>query len=128
MRQQRLSDDRTASHDKVEDAVWKPALCNDLGQCEAAARHKIGGLEDDAITVAERRRDFPCGNRDREIPGTDDPDDPDWFARQVDFDAGPNRRAVLARNPKRLARKKCEDLTGARHFADTFGQCLAFFA
>ena len=74
------------------------------------ARHEVGRLEHHRVAVAERRRDLPGRDGDREIPRRDDADDADRLARDLDADAGPDRRHGLARQPQRLAGEELEDL------------------
>ena len=91
-------------------------------------RHQIGGLEHHGVAVAQRRRDLPCGDRDRKIPRRDQADDAERFARDLDVEAGTNRGDLLARHAQRLAGEERKDLARARDFADAFRQGLAFLA
>ena len=101
---------------------------DDFGERVRPAGHEIGRLEDDAIAVAERRRDLPGGNGDGEIPRRDDADDADRLARHFDVDARPHAGEFLAGNAQGLASEEVEDLRGATDFADGLGKRLAFFA
>ena len=93
-----------------------------------AARDEIGRLQHHAIAVSERRRDLPGGNRDREIPRRDHPDDAERFARDFHVHARTCRGDFLARQPHAFAGEELEDLPGADGFADAFDQRLAFLA
>ena len=85
----RVADDRAAAHDEIEHAFGNAGAHDDVGQRPGRARYKVGRLEDDAVSVGERRRDLPGGDGDREIPRRDDADDADRLAGDLDVDAGP---------------------------------------
>ena len=92
------------------------------------AGHELGRLEHDRVAVGERRRDLPRRDRDRKIPGRDDPDHPDRLARRLDVDVRAHRSELLAGDSQRLAGEEIEDLAGPGDFADRLGQRLALFA
>ena len=87
-----------------------------------AAGHQVGRLEHHRVAVAERRRDLPGRDGDREIPRRDDADDADRLAGDLDADARAHRGQRLARQPQRLAGEELEDLAGAHGLADALGQ------
>ncbi len=58
----------------------RPARTEDVDQRPGAARHQVGRLDHHRVAVAERRRDLPGGNGDREVPRRDDADDADRLA------------------------------------------------
>ena len=68
------------------------------------------------------------GNRDREVPGRNDSDDPDRLARDLDVDVGPDRGELLAGNSQRLASEEVEDLAGSADLVRRFRQGLALLA
>ena len=124
----RLADDRAPPHDEVEDALRQPGAHEDVDDRPGAARHEVGRLEDHRVAVAERRRDLPRGDRDREIPRRDDADDADRLARHGHLDAGAHARDGLAGEPQAFAGEEIEDLPGAHRLADAVGERLAFLA
>jgi hypothetical protein len=85
-------------------------------------------LSTTAVAEGQRRRDLPGRDGDREVPRRDEADHADRLARDFDADAG---RTDGTRSPFRrsaFAGEELEDVAGAGHFADGFGQGLAFFA
>ena len=93
-----------------------------------AARHQIGRLEHDRVAVAERRRDLPRRDGDREIPRRDDADDADRLAGHRHVDAGTHARHRLAGQAQASPAKKSKICAGAHRLADAFGQRLALLA
>src|SRR5207247_2964256 len=65
---------------------------------------------------------------DGEVPGGDDADHAQRFARDLDADAGAHGGQNFAAGAQRFAGKELEDVAGAGDFADGLGQGLAFFA
>ena len=61
-----------------------------------AARHEVGGLDDDGVAPGERRGDLPRRDGDREVPGRDQPDRADRLAGDLDADARADRGQDLA--------------------------------
>ena len=100
----------------------------DIDDRPRAARHQVGRLEHHGIAVAERRRDLPGRDGDREVPRRDDADHAHRLARHLDADARTHRRHALTRKAQRLTGEELEDLSGAGDFADAFGERLALFA
>jgi len=128
MPDQCLANDGTAPHDEVEHAGRNPGRGDDRRQRVRSSRHEVGRLEHDAISVRERRRDFPRGNRDREIPRRDQPNDADRLARDLDVDARAHRCDLLPCETHAFRGEEQEDLPGANGLADAFGERLAFLA
>ena len=128
MRDQRLAHHRSAAHREIEDTRRQAGARQDLRDRPGAAGRQVGGLADDGVAVRECRRDLPRRNRDRKIPRRDEPDDPQRLARDLDFDAGADRRKLLAGHADDLAREEPEDLARARRLADALRQRLAFLA
>ena len=107
----------------------RPARCRMSTIAQDAARHQVGRLEDDGVAVAERRRDLPGGNGDREIPRRDDADDADRLAGDLDADAGPHATARVSPASRSASpAKKSKIWRGAHGLADAFGQRLALLA
>ena len=129
----RMVDERVANHaapahDQVEHAGRNAAAADDLGQRPGAARHQVGGLHHDAVAVSQCRRDFPGGNRNREIPRGDDADHANRLAGDFNADAGAYRRNDLAGQAQAFAGEELEDFAGAGGLADALGFRFAFFA
>ncbi len=124
----RLADHRAASHDQVEDALGQAVPRQDLGDRPGRARHQVGRLEHHRVAVGERRGDLPGRDREREVPGRDQPDHAERLPGHVDLDAGPDRGHPLACEAQRLAREELEDLPGATGLADAVGERLALLA
>ena len=124
----RLADHRAAPDDQIKYAFGNAGADNDFRERVGAAGNKVGRLEDDSVAVGQRRRDFPGGDREREVPGRDDADDSERLARDLDVDIRPHAGEFLARNPQRFASEEVEDLPGAGRLADTLRERLAFFA
>ncbi len=93
----------------------------------SAARNQIRRLEDNGVSVGERRRDLPGGNGDRKVPGRDNADDSDRLSRHLDVHIRTHGAEFLPGYPQNFAREEIEDLSGATDFPDGFGQGLAFF-
>ena len=128
MVEDRLTDDRTAPHNQVENAFGHTGANDDLGKGVGRAGHEVSRLEYDRVAESERRRDLPRRNGDRKIPRRDDSDHPDRLARRFDLDVRAHRCEFFAGDSQGLAGKEIEDLAGPRDFAGGFGQRLALFA
>ena len=113
---------------RLNTPVGRPARRDDLDERPGRARHEVGRLEHHGVAVAERRRDLPGRDRDREIPRRDQADDAERLARDLDVDAGAHGGELLAGQPQRFAGEELEDLAGARDLADALRQRLAFLA
>ena len=128
MIEQGLADHGAGADDEVEDTGRNAGAGDDLGQRMRGARHQLGGLEHDSVAVAERGRDLPGGDRDREIPGRDHADDAHRLTGELDVDAGTDGSALLADQAQRFAGEECKDLAGTGDLADALGERLAFLA
>src|SRR5207248_6977925 len=126
--EQRVADLRALAHHQVEDPSGKAGLADDLGERPGAAGHQLRGLEYHRVAVAQRRRDLPGRDGDREIPRRDDRDDAERLARDLDADAGAHRLHDLAGDAQRLAGEELEDVGRAHHFARRLRQRLALLA
>ena len=82
------------------------------GQRPRARRDELRRLEHHRVAVRERRRDLPRRDREREVPGRDDPDDAER-PRLRRCRPGPDRALVLAAHLQRLAGEELEDPRGA---------------
>src|SRR5690606_35565367 len=120
--------DRTAAHDQIENPLRQPAAADDFGQGPCRTWHQVGRLEHHAVSVSQCRRDFPGRNGNGKVPGRNDADDPDGFARYLYLNARPYRGHGVAFDAQRLAGEELEDLTGSGDFGNPFGQGLALFA
>ena len=100
----------------------------DVDERPRRRRSELGGLEDDAVAVGERRRYLPRRDRERKVPGSDEADDADRLARDLDLDAGPHRVELVAADAHRLAGEVLEDRSGAAGLAHGIGQRLAHLA
>ena len=100
----------------------------DVDNRPGAAGHEIGRLEDDRVAVAQRRRDLPGGNGDREVPRRDDADDADGLAGHLDADARANQGTVSPVRRRASPAKKSKIWAARDRLADALGQRLAFLA
>ena len=123
-----LADHRALAHHEVQHALGQPVAMEDFDDRPRAARHEVGRLEHHGVAVAERRRDLPGRDGDREVPRRDDADNANRFARHLDADARAHRRHALARQAQRLTGEELEDLPGAGGLANALGERLALFA
>ena len=94
----------------------------------SAAWNKVRRLENDRVAVGERRRNLPCWNREREVPGRNDADDADRLARDFDIHTGSGGGELLAWNSQSFAGEKIKYMPGAGGFANRLGQRLALLA
>ena len=117
-----------AAHDETEHALRNTRVDEDPGNGMCRTGHQIGGLEHHAVAVGQGRSDLPGRNRRRKIPRRDDADHADRFASEFDVDSGAHRWQQLTRAAQYLAGKEFEHVAGPRHFANTFGERLAFLA
>ncbi len=101
---------------------------NDLGNRPRASGSELRRLEHHGIAEGERGRDLPRGNRDGEVPGSDDPDDADGLAGDLDGDSRTDRRRQLAADPQRFPGEELEDVPRAGHFADSLLQRFSLFS
>ena len=67
----------------VQDPIGHPDLLGPLAQHERGHRGHLTGFGDDAIATGEGRRNFPSEEVQREVPGTDATDDPEWLSQGV---------------------------------------------
>ncbi len=65
-----------AGHD-VHHARRQPGLLDHFGQQQRGERRGLGGLQHHRVAAGQRRRDFPGGHEQREVPGNDLPGDAD---------------------------------------------------
>ncbi len=117
-----------AADDEIEHALRRTRVVQDLSQRGRDGRRQRRGLHHHGVAERERRRALPRGNRDRKIPRRDEADDTERLAIRRHINARPRGVDGHAVPAQRLPREELEDAAGARHFADAFGQRLAFFA
>ena len=91
-------------------------------------RARARRLEDHGIAVGERRRGLPGRDRDREVPGGDQSDDPDGLARHLDGDAGSHGVDQLTGVAHGLAGREAQDLARAGDLAHGLGEGLPLLA
>ena len=123
----RVADHATAAHHQVEHAGREACAGDDFGQRPGATRHQVGRFEHDAVAIGQGRGDFPRRDRNREVPRGDQADHAQRFAGDFDVDARAHRRQVIAGQTQAFAGEELEDVAGAGHFANGFGQGLALF-
>ena len=86
------------------------------------------GFEHDRIAEGERGRALPRRDRDREVPGRNQPEHADRLTVGLRVDSGPRRLERLSVPAKRFAREIFADARRAHDLAGALGQRLAFFA
>ena len=106
----------------------KTGTGEDLRDGPCAAGSRVRGFEDDGVAEGEGGGGLPGRDRDGEVPGGDQPHDPQRLADDVDLDAGADGREMVAPDPEGLPREELEDLSGPQYFAESFGEDLAFLA
>src|SRR5439155_25563161 len=124
---ERFANDAAAAHHEIEYAGWHTGVSDKLGECPRRSRHELRRLEHHAVAISKRRRDFPCRDGDGKIPRRDETDNAEWLAGNLHVHAGTHRGNLLSRQVQRFAAEELEDLPGTHHFANTFGERLAFF-
>ena len=85
-----LAHDRALPGDHLEDALRQTGLQRQLGQPQRGQRGQLGRLEHDRVARREGRRQPPAGDRHREVPRHDDPDDAERLL-EGDVDAAAHR-------------------------------------
>ena len=83
MLDERLAHRRPGARDDVEHARRQPDLDRDLTERDGRQRRLAGRLEDDGVAARQRRRDLPCRQEQRKVPGHDGGDDANRFAERV---------------------------------------------
>ncbi len=123
---ERIADGAGTPCHEVEHARRQAGLGQNLDEADGAERGETGRLEDDGVAEGEGRGDFPGRDRDREVPGGDDPDDAEGLADGVEEGERVHRGVVLAARLLNLAGEVAEDLDGATGLADALLEGLAF--
>ena len=95
-----------------------------VAQCGRVARR----LEHDGVAGHERRHHLPARNRDREVPGRDDPGDPDRLADAHRPLVGQLRRHRVAEHPAALAGHQVGDVDAFLDVAAGLREDLAHLA
>ncbi len=75
VRHEPLPDDGSRAGDDLEQTLRQTRLECELAEPHRGERSEFGGLEHDGVARGERRREPPGGDRHREVPRHDDPDD-----------------------------------------------------
>ena len=124
---QHVADHTATAHHQVEHTGGETGAGDDFGQGPGAARHQLGRLDHHAVAVGQGRGDFPRGDGDREVPRGDQTHHTEGFAGHFNVDARAHRRHVIARQAQAFTGEEFEDIAGAGHLANGFGQGLALF-
>ena len=66
--------------DHVQHALGEARLERDLLELERGQRRQLGRLQDDGVAGRQGRRDLPRRDDQREVPGDDQADYPEWLA------------------------------------------------
>ncbi len=119
------ADLRAGAGEHVQHAGGQPGLGEALGDVEAGARRLVAELEHDRVAVDQRGRELPDGDRRREVPRRDQPDDAERAAHGVEALVRHRRLVDLADRAVGLAAGEAEDRGGARRLAARLAQRLA---
>ena len=114
--------------DEVDDARREAGLGHQLHEERGAVRRVGGRLEDDGVAGDERRHHLPAGDRDREVPGGDDPGDPDRLADAHRPLVGELGGDGVAEHPAALAGHQEGDVDRFLDVAARLGEDLAHLA
>src|ERR1019366_2106561 len=82
------ADHRAPAGQDLENALGDAGLQGQLAQADRRQRCQVRRLQHDRIARSERRPEAPRGDRHGEVPGHDDPDDPDRLAESDVHAAG----------------------------------------
>ncbi len=85
--------------DDVEHALGQPGVERDPLQLERGQRGQLGRLQHHGVARRQRRGHLPRGDHEREVPGHDQPDDPERLAKGHVDAAGDRDRAGRAAAP-----------------------------
>ena len=99
--------------DDGEDALGEPGLEGELAEPHRGQRGQLGGLEHDGVAGRQGRGEAPAGDRHREVPRHDDPDDAERLLER-DVEAAGDRD-LPAEQPLRRGR------VVGQHVADVAG-------
>ena len=109
--------------DDLDDALRQPGLERQLGEAQRRQRRELGRLEDDRVARRERRAHLPRGDRQREVPGRDEPDDAERLADGEPEPAGDRDR--VAQQPLGRRRVVAEGVGHHPHLAARVADRLA---
>ena len=93
---QPLPDDRALADDDVDDALGEAGLEREVAEPDRGQRRELGRLEHDGVPARERGAELPARDVEREVPGHDQPHDPERLAEgHVDTAGDRDRLAVV---------------------------------
>src|SRR5207302_1310410 len=103
-----LSHHAPGADDYIDHTLRKLGLQSELRQAQRRQRRQLGGLQHHRVPTGERRPDLPAGDVEREVPGHDQPDNPQRLAEgQIDtparWDGGTARHAGNAARARATA-------------------------
>lgn len=116
------------AHHQVEHASRQTGTLQDVGQRPGRPGNQFGRLQYHGVAEGQRGGCFPCGDRDREVPGGDQPHHPHRLAADENLNSGTHRVHQFPLHTQGLPGKEFENLSGTRHFTYGFGQGLAFLS
>ena len=82
-------------HD-VDDSRRQSGIQAELTQTQCRSRRLFGRLEHNGVAASQRRTELRNCEDQREIPGEDSCDDPNWLADDVDMLVNPTRNLAAA--------------------------------
>ena len=98
---------------------------DDLRQRAGCGRGFFRGLQNHAVAIGQRRRNFPGRHRHRKIPRGDHGHHADRFAGDFNLQTRTDRGHQLSGGPQHLGGVVAKELAGAEHLAFAFRQGLA---
>ena len=125
MRDQVLGNFRRHAVDEIDHAVGHPGIDKGTDQLRGRSRRLFRRLDDDRAAGGERCRQLPHHLVDREIPGGERRDGPDWFLDRELIDAGSARRDDAAIGTLGFLGEPLDHVGGGHRFHLGFGQHLA---
>ena len=126
-----VADDRVADLaarpvDDVQHTRRQSGLHQGLRQVLHRDRDERRRLHHHGVAGNQCRRQLPGRDRDREVPRSDQPDDPERLLHRVQVRARHARRELLAADPPALSCEEAQDVDRALHLAGRLGQRLPF--
>jgi len=124
----RVADLRATSRHEIDRPGREAGLGHQLDQQGGAMRRVARWLEDDRVARDEGRHHLPARDRDGEIPGGDDPGDPDRLTDAHRPLVGQLARDRVAEHPATLAGHQEGDVDALLDVAAGLGDDLAHLA
>ena len=107
-RDEPLADDRALAGEDLEHALGKSGLEAELTEAHRGHRRELGRLQHDGVAGGECGGEAPTGDRHREVPGHDHPDDTERLM-EGDVDS-PSHRDLVTEHPLGRARVVGKDV------------------